>query len=196
MKAGQLDPQMPGVNFYLATIYSSLAQDTAAIAALEKERVNSPDQEEVLENLAALYVATKQLDKAQEVLTEVRVLNPENTNAALIMADVYNAQGKSAEAEAIYLEILELNPGQTDVIWYNIGVNAYNAGNRAEAATAFEKSLEANKKNPDSHKMLGYTLVGLGKIDEAIPHFETYLKLEKGAEAQQVQAFLDQLKKG
>jgi tetratricopeptide (TPR) repeat protein len=196
MKAGQLDPEMPGVNFYLATIYTSLAQDAAAIAALEKERINSPEQEEVLENLASLYLSTEQADKAQEVLTEVRALNPENTNAALLMADLYNSQGKSAEAEEVYRQILELNPGQQDVIWYNIGVNAYNAGNRAEAATAFEKSLDANKKNPDSHKMLGYTLVGLGKIDEAIPHFETYLKLEKGPEAQQVQAFLDQLKKG
>ena len=54
MTAGRLDPEMPGVNFYLANIYHSLAQDAAAIAALEKERVNSPDSEEVLENLASM----------------------------------------------------------------------------------------------------------------------------------------------
>jgi tetratricopeptide (TPR) repeat protein len=196
MKAAQLDPEMPGVNFYLGTIYHSLAQTTAAIAAFEKERINSPDQEEVLVNLASLYRDSEQPDKAMEVLTEVMALNPENTDAALAMADVYNLRGETADAEAIYLSILEKNPGQQDVIWYNIGVNAFNNDNRAEAAQAFEKSLEANKKNSDAHKMLGYTLVGMGKPKEAIPHFEAYLKLEKGPDAEQVAAVLEQLRKG
>ena len=196
MKAGQLDPELPGVNFYLGTIYRSLAQDSAAIAAFEKERVNSPDQEEVLVNLATLYQEDQQLDKAMEVLEEVVALNPDNTDASLAMANVHNAQGETAKAEAIYLSILEKNPGQQDVIWYNIGVNAFNNDKRAEAAQAFEKSIEANKKNSDAHKMLGYTLVGLGKPKEAIQHFEAYLKLENGPEAQQVAAILEQLRKG
>ncbi len=196
MKAGQLDPELPGVNFYLGTIYRSLAQDSAAIAAFEKERVNSPEQEEVLVNLATLYEEAKQLDKAMQVLEEVVALNPDNTDAWLAMANVYNAQDQTAKAEAIYLSILEKNPGQQDVIWYNIGVNAFNNDKRDEAAQAFEKSIEANKKNSDAHKMLGYTLVGLGKNKEAIQHFEAYLKLEKGPEAQQVAAVLEQLRKG
>ncbi len=196
MKAGQLDPELPGVNFYLGTIYRSLAQDSAAIAAFEKERVNSPEQEEVLVNLATLYQENQQLDKAMEVLEEVVALNPDKTDASLSMANVHNAQGNTAKAEAIYRSILEKNPGQQDVIWYNIGVNAFNNDKRDEAAQAFEKSIEANKKNSDAHKMLGYTLVGLGKHKEAIQHFEAYLKLENGPEAQQVAAVLEQLRKG
>ena len=196
MKAGQLDPELPGVNFYLGTIYRSLAQDSAAIAAFEKERINSPDQEEVLVNLATLYQENQQLDKAMEVLEKVVALNPDNTDASLAMANVHNVQGDTAKAEAIYRSILEKNPGQQDVIWYNIGVNAFNNDKRDEAAQAFEKSIEANKKNSDAHKMLGYTLVGLGKTKEAIPHFEAYLKLENGPEAQQVAAVLEQLRKG
>lgn len=194
MKAGQLDPELPGVNFYLGSIYRSMAQTSAAIAAFEKERSNSPDQEEVLVNLATLYQEAEQTSKALEVLQEVVALNPDNTDAWLAMANVRNAQGEMAEAEAIYLSILEKNPGQQDVIWYNIGVNAFNNNNRSEAAQAFEKSIEANKKNSDAHKMLGYTLVGLGKQKEAIASFETYLKLEHGPEAQEVAALLEQLR--
>jgi tetratricopeptide (TPR) repeat protein len=182
MKAGQLDPELPGVHFYLGTIYHSIAQDAAAIAAFEKERVNSPDQEEVLVNLASLYRDTQQLAKAREILQEVMVLNPDNTDAALAVADVYNAQGDTAKAEEIYRQILEKNPGQTDIIWYNIGVNAFNNDQHSEAVQAFKKSIEANKKNSDSHKMLGLALVGMG--------------LEKGPEAQQIAAYLEQLRKG
>jgi tetratricopeptide (TPR) repeat protein len=131
-----------------------------------------------------------------EVLSEVVALNPDNTDASLSIANVYNAQGETAKAEAVYLSILEKNPGQQDVIWYNIGVNAFNNNKRPEAAQAFEKSIAANKKNSDAHKMLGYTLVGLGKSKEAIPHFETYLKLENGPDAQEVAAILEQLRKG
>jgi tetratricopeptide (TPR) repeat protein len=197
MKAAQLDPEMPGVNFHLATIYHDLAQDPAAIAALEKERVNTPDDETVLVNLGSLYRDAEDLEKAREVLEEVRMLNPENTDAALALADVHNALGDSSKAEAIYRTILDSNPGQEDIIWYNIGVNAYNAGKRPEAAQAFEKSIAANKKNSDSHRMLGYTLVGMGEFDKAIPHFEAYLKLnKKGPYAEEVTAFLVQLQKG
>ena len=196
MKAAQLDPEMSGVNFYLGTIYHSLAQDKAAIAAFEKERNNSPGQEEVLVNLASLYRDANELAKAQELLQEVLEINPDHTDAALAIADVFNAQKQPAKAEEVYRQILEKNPGQEDVIWYNIGVNAFNAGHKDEAADAFERSLAVNKKNPESHKMLGYTLVGLGKFQEAITHFEAYLKLEKGAEAEQVAVYLEQLKKG
>ena len=195
MKAARLDPELPGVNFYLATIYHSLAQEAAAIAALEKERINSPDTEEVLVNLGSIYRDTDQLDKALEVLNEVVALNPENTDAYLAMADVHNQQGRTAEAEEIYRQILASNPGQEDIIWYNIGVNAYNVNNRTEAAQAFEKSIEANPKNPDAHYMFGLTLMGLGQPKDAVPHFEKYLKLEpKGPFASDVASFLEQLR--
>ena len=206
MKASQLDPEMPGVNFYLATIYHDLAQDAAAIAALEKERTNSPETEEVLVNLGTLYRDTEQPEKAMEILTEVITLNPENTDAFMALADVHNQLAhksdsasvraeETAKAEAIYKQILTQSPGQEDVIWYNIGVNAYNADNKSEAASAFQKSLNANPKNPEAHKMLGYTLVGLGKTDEAIPHFEKYLKLEpKGGDVDTVNGMLTALK--
>ena len=48
-QAAEVDPEYPGVHFYLATIYHTLAQDSAAIDALEKERVASPDNEDVLD---------------------------------------------------------------------------------------------------------------------------------------------------
>ena len=136
-----------------------------------------------------------QPEKAMEILNEVVALNPENTDAYLALADVHNQLGETAEAEAIYKQILMASPGQEDVIWYNIGVNAYNADNKSEAASAFAKSLDANPKNPEAHKMLGYTLVGLGKTDEAIPHFEKYLKLEpKGVDADTVSGIVTALK--
>jgi tetratricopeptide (TPR) repeat protein len=196
-KAAESDPELPGVQFYLATIYHSLAQDQAAIAALEKERVNSPDSEEVLVNLGALYRDTNQPEKAQQILVQVIELNPENTDAYLALADVHNQLGNTKKAEEIYRMILDRNPGQADVIWYNIGVNAYNQNNREAAAQAFAKSIEADPKNADAHKMLGYTLVGLGKVSEAIPYFEKYLKLDpKGADAATISAVLASLKRG
>jgi len=194
MKAGQLDPEMPGVNFYLATIYHSLAQDAAAIAALEKERVNTPGEENVLVNLGSLYRDTDQPQKAMEVLTEVAELYPENTDAFLALADVHNQMGETAKAEEVYRQILASNPGQEDIIWYNIGVNAYNANNKAEAASAFEKSIEANPRNPEAHRMLGYTQMGLGDPEGAASHFKSYLKLEpKGEFVPEVKAFLAQI---
>lgn len=197
MKTAKLDPAYPGAHFYLATIYHSLAQDDAAIAALVKERENTPDDETVLVNLGQLYRDTKQPEKAQEVLLHVVELNPENTDAYLVLADSYNQMGNNAKAEEIYKMILDRSPGQEDIIWYNIGVNAYNKDNRDAAAQAFENSLKANPKNSDAHKMLGYTLVGLGRNDEAIPHFESYLKLDpKGPDAETVKSMVAALKAG
>jgi len=193
-KAEEIDPTRMGVEFYLGAVYHALGQDKAAIEALEKERVNSPDNEQALVNLGTLYRDTKQYEKALGILDEVVRVNPENTDAYLAMADAYNQMKQPAKAEEIYKKILAKSPGQEDVIWYNIGVNAFNADRREAAAEAFRKSVEANPKNSDAHYWLANCLYGLGQNKEAATHYKTYLKLEpKGGYAGDVAALLKQI---
>ena len=193
-KAEELDPAKIGVEFYLAAVYHSLGQDKAAIEALEKERVNSPDNEQALVNLGTLYRDTKQYEKALGILDEVVRVNPENTDAYLAMADAYNQMKQPAKAEEIYKKILAKSPGQEDVIWYNIGVNAFNADRREAAAEAFRKSVDANPKNSDAHYWLANCLYGMGQNKEAAAHYRAYLKLEpKGGYAGDVTALLKQI---
>jgi len=193
-KAQELEPDKVGVNFYLGAAYHALGQDKAAIAALEKEREYSPDREDVLVNLGTLYRDSKQYEKALGILEEVVRVNPDNTDAYLAMADAYNQMKQPAKAEEIYKKILAKSPGQEDVIWYNIGVNAFNADRREAAAEAFQKSVAANPKNPDAHYWLANCLYGLGQNKEAAVHYRAYLKLEpKGGYASDVAALLKQI---
>jgi tetratricopeptide (TPR) repeat protein len=193
-KAEELDPTKVGVEFYLGAVYHALGQDKAAIEALEKERVNTPDSEQTLVNLGTLYRDSKQYDKALGILDEVVRVNPDNSDAYLAMADAYNQMKQPAKAEEIYKKILAKSPGQEDVIWYNIGVNAFNADRREAAAEAFRKSVEANPKNSDAHYMLANCLYGLGQNKEAATHYRAYLKLEpKGGYAGDVTALLKQI---
>lgn len=195
-KAGEIDPTKPGVNFYLGAIYHSIGQDQAAIVALEKERANSPDREDVLVNLGALYGSTKQYEKALELLNEVIRVNPENTDAYMAIANTYIQMKQPLKAEEVYKKILDKNPGQEDVIWYNIGVNAFNADKKDAASDAFRKSVAANSKNSDSHYMLANCLYGMGNNKEAVEHYEAYLKLEpKGKFAEDVKGILKAIKK-
>ena len=193
-KAEELDPAKVGVQFYLGAVYHALGQDKAAIDALEKERATSPDNEQNLVNLGTLYRDSKQYEKALGILDEVVRVNPENSDAYLAMADAYNQMKQPAKAEEIYKKILAKSPGQEDVIWYNIGVNAFNADRREAAAEAFKKSVEANPKNSDAHYWLANCLYGLGQNKEAAVHYRAYLKLEpKGGYAGDVTALLKQI---
>jgi TolA-binding protein len=57
---------------------------------------------------------------------------------------------------------------------FQVGVSAFSAG-KAQAIAAFEKAVELDPSNAESHYYLGSLMVGQNKIPEAISHLEKYV---------------------
>ena len=59
------------------------------------------------------------------------------------------------------------------------GVEAHKAGKVQEADRYYTAILKANPKHPDANHNLGVLAVGVGKIKEALPFFQTALEVNQ-----------------
>jgi len=194
IKAKELDPTKPGVNFHLARVYDEKGKKIQAIQALESELDLTPDSEAVQENLGRLYNETGDTDKAIQTYETLIAQNKDHFDPYIALANIYKEKGNTAKEEEIYKQMGDLDP--TGQSFYNLGTLAFNRDDREKAKFYYERVLEKNPKYAMAHYQLGYTLLGLGDIPGAVKHFEEFVKLkprdEKAAEAK---ATIDALKK-
>lgn len=194
LKAKELEPTKPGVNFHLARMYDLKGKKVQAVQALETELDLTPDSEAVMENLGRLYAETGDTGKAIQTYESLIAMNKEHFDPYIALANIYKEAGDTAKEEEIYKKMGDLDPsGQS---FYNLGTLAFNRDDREKAKFYYERVLEKNPKYAMAHYQLGYTLLGLGDIPGAVKHFEEFVKLkprdEKAAEAK---ATIDALKK-
>ena len=57
------------------------------------------------------------------------------------------------------------------------GIEAHKAGNVQEADRYYTAILKANSKHPDANHNMGVLAVGIGKVEQALPFFETALEV-------------------
>ena len=72
------------------------------------------------------------------------------------------------------------------------GIEAYKAGQLKEADRFFTAILQAHPKHPDANHNMGVLAVGVGKIQEALPFFETAIETNKSV-AQYWLSYIDAL---
>jgi tetratricopeptide (TPR) repeat protein len=99
------------------------------------------------------------------------------------------------EAIYAYRESLRLDPGNTDVR-VDMGTCYRNSGKPLEAVNAYRTALKYDQGHLLARKNLGIVLAyDLGKIEEAIHEFETYLNLAPDApDAKQIKQALRELR--
>ena len=56
------------------------------------------------------------------------------------------------------------------------GIEAHKAGHAQEADRYYTAILKANPKHPDANHNMGVLAVGIGKVEQALPFFETALE--------------------
>ncbi|MFQ5790226.1 MAG: tetratricopeptide repeat protein [Acidobacteriota bacterium] len=167
----------------------------AAIDSLKKFLELVPDSAEAHFNIAASYEKMGDAENALSYYQKAVELNPELFDAWVAIADLYSKQKKWKEGMAALEKALEIRPGEP-LLRFNYGAYAFNAGDMALAQESFQELIELNPDYAMAYYQLAMVMVGQGKNDEAIPHFEKYLELEpEGANAATAQGILEQLKK-
>jgi len=200
-KLVSLNPSYASAHYYLGKAQAANFKNAAAIASFRKEIEISPDKAASL----LLHVASAQmemaktqpaaLEQARATLEEVLVAEPNNTNALSQLADFYRQKGDRAKQEEMYQKLVAADPQNADVTFFNLGALAVNGNRREEAAANFLKAIEVNPKHAEAHLQLAYCLVGLGKIPDAVTHFEQYLSLEPtGKRGDEVRKLVAKLK--
>ena len=162
-------PNYPGAHRYLSKIYQARKQKEPAIAAMQKEVANNPQNAKFRIELAELFMEYEKYDLAIAELTEVTNLPPvdkapafayEKIRGFLLLARCYRAQGKVESAEG-----------------------------------SIRLALQTDPEDPELHRELGYVYAALQRDREAVKAFEFYLNRSPAAkDADSIKTIMQQLK--
>ncbi len=116
---------------------------------------------------------------AQAEAAYLRALNldPSLANAFTNLGNLAYRRGNSERAENLYQKALEVDPAQPEAL-YNLGFLDLERNQAELAASRFELALESDPAFADAHFNLAMAYETLGRLDDARPHWETYLLLE------------------
>ena len=143
-------PNYPGSHRLLSQIYQFIGRKEEAVAEMEKETQNNPQNTKFSIDLAELYYRYEKYDSAIKVLS--RIVNlPGESKAPAFRAD---------RTQAFLL--------------LSRSYRALNLPRNAEGA--IKLALEIDKDDPELHRELGYVYHDLQRYREGVKEFELYLQ--------------------
>jgi tetratricopeptide (TPR) repeat protein len=123
------------------------------------------------------------LDEAEQHFGNTLRINPGFDTALIHLARIYLKEGRYNEAVSIYEELIKRNY-KTAELYYNLAMALGMQEKYDDSIKYFNKSLELNPSDPDTHKQLGITLLAAGKTNEAIGHAKRACELTGNKDAE------------
>lgn len=161
------------------TLYEAGAVDQASTYYGRALDLN-PELESASFNLARVYIDRGQYERGIAILEELLQERPESLELREARAFAALRSGDLERAEELYREILEESPYRVSAL-YNLGVLKRELEGGAEALDYFARAYEAELGDPDVSFAYGELLAGRGRVEEAIPVFETFLSAAETA---------------
>ena len=162
-------PNYPGAHRYLSKIYDLRKQKDQAIAMMQMEVNNNPENYKFTVELAELYMEYEMYDKAVAELTRVT-----------------NLPSLQKAPEYVYDKIRG----------YLLLSRCYRAMNKPESAEAtIRLALEIDANDPELHKELGYVYYALQRDKEGVKEFEEYMRRSPAArDIDSIKALIDKMR--
>lgn len=195
-KGVELKKDMKGAHFYLGNL--AMRGDDPAAAALEYEQELklTPDSERVLYNLGLAYSKSGDVDKALAALDRAATIDPSKPDTFMTLAALHEQRGDTAKAEEMYQKVAAIDPHNAAVLFYNVGVRAWNENRPKEAITAYTKALEIDPAYAQTHRELAKVLMAQQDFNGAVKHFQEYLRLNpKAPDAKEIEGNIALLRK-
>jgi tetratricopeptide (TPR) repeat protein len=187
---------MKGAHFYLGNLAMKGDDPAAAAKEYEQELLLTPDAERVLYNLGLAYSKTGELDKALAALDRASAIDPTKPDTYMTLASIYEQRNDKAKAEEMYQKVASIDPRNAAVLFYNVGVRAWNENRPKEAITAYNKALEIDPQYAQTHRELAKVLMAQQDFSGAVKHFQEYLRLNPTApDAKEIEGNIALLRK-
>ena len=180
------DPAFKDANYMLGRADYQNGNVTQALAHFEKEVAAHPDSSVAQAAIGGIYSEQGKMTEALGAFESILSREPTNADALVALGGLYAKQGDVKKSEETYKKVVDLDPSRADQIYYKVGQTIVDQKDltdteRQRAVEAFSKAVELNPKNEKAQRALGYALIGLGKLEEAKPHFKVYLDLKPNA---------------
>jgi tetratricopeptide (TPR) repeat protein len=156
----------------LARIYKQEKKFDKLVEICEKAITAQPEDVGLLAELGNSYL---QLGKAKEACDIYeKIIKMENDNPAFycLWGEALFAAGLFSESEEAYVRAGKIDPEQAANYCFKLTVLFQQAGNHKEAIRLIDKCIALSPENPPYYCSLGDSLIGLGKIEEAMKTYE------------------------
>jgi tetratricopeptide (TPR) repeat protein len=166
-----------------------------ARAEYEKLLAMRPDLAAMInQQIGFSYVQEKQYAKAVEYLEKVVAADPANAQIRAIAAQAALEGRMLDKARTLLAGLDELKVTNPD-IFFNMGVNFFNAGEVKDAIDYFGKTVKLDPAYVDAYYRRALAQLGLGQTAEARADFQKVVELQPDGEmATMSRKALDQLK--
>jgi tetratricopeptide (TPR) repeat protein len=140
------------------------------------------------------YVQQKQYDKAVEALEKVLAADPANAQIRAIAAQAA-LEGRMVDKARSLLSGLDEAQIQSPDVFFNMGINFFNAGEIPDAIAYFGKTLVRDQAYVDAYYRRALAYLGQGQMAEAKGDFQKVVALQPDGEmATMSRKALEQLK--
>lgn len=166
-----------------------------ARAEYEKLLTLRPDLATTIhQQIGFTYVQQKQYQKALEYLELVLASDPANAQIRAIAAQAA-LEGRMLEKARQLLAGLEESSITSADVFFNMGVNFFNAGEVKDSIEYFGKALKLDPSHVDAYYRRALAYLGLGQMVEAKADFQKVVELSaEGEMATMAKKALEQLK--
>lgn len=172
LKSVQADPNDAENWFNLGLLQSDLGDKKSAIESYRKSISLDPEFADSRNSLGAVLVETGQDREAEEELKGALKIRPALQGAHANLGYLSAKRGDFEEA-IWHFE----RAGDSALNQLNYGVTLASMNRNAEARTHFERSLQADPRQPLAHEILGGLLEAQGKIPDAVSHYREAIRL-------------------
>jgi Flp pilus assembly protein TadD len=165
---------------------AELARGNAAMAITDLRAAveAQPERAVALNTLGAALLSAGNASEAAGIFERALRSNERYTNARYNLANALAEQQQWELSAAQFRQVLQASPddagarqhlGEVLRLWGN---DMAAAGRLEEAASRYRESLDFRQDDAELHSDLGTVLARLGRIREAVPEFETALRLD------------------
>jgi Tfp pilus assembly protein PilF len=163
-----------------------------SIPRLEKAIELSPNFLEAQLLLGTAYVEKHELDKAERTLLRAIEINPKVAEPQIALGEVYRQQKRHQDAERILTSGIKLGEGSALAhltlarVYWDVGLSAKDTRpGRSELEKSWQEiniAMRLSPNLPEAHLLAGNLLFKAHRAKDALPEFETYLRLDPGGE--------------
>jgi tetratricopeptide (TPR) repeat protein len=153
-----------------------------ARAEYEKLLAQRPDLAPTIhQQVGFTYVQEKQYDKAVESLEKVLATDPGNAQIRAIAAQAA-LEGRMIDKGRALLAGIDESQIQSADVFFNMGVNFFNAGEAKDAIAYFGKAIAKDAAHVDAYYRRALAHLGQGQTAEAKADFQKVVELQADGE--------------
>lgn len=196
-KAIGLNGRNPETWANIAVAYESLGKRSEAVDALNRSVELNPGNIPSRMNLATMYVNDGQHARAIAQYKQVIAMDAHQVEAYVNLARCYVSTGNIAEARKALQQAVTNEP-QNAAAHYELGSIYWKKDNDTEKALKeFRLAVSLEKNSQEFYENLGLLLQELGKKDEALEVWRTYMiYLDDALRKEKIQKRIDKLEIG